>query len=152
MVIRAITGLFPHRYCLIPVAKFACYPLLIHSLRITCCGNHLLQKSLITHCKSHSFLKSHSILVLNYSCYLLKKSLVAKKTLTTSCRLLVTRYRNCLLQRISSHSIWKSPARNISCLNSTKLGKTFSLFKMICFLKAKNWRLFHVNVLRSTWY
>ena len=128
------------------------------------------KKSLVTRCKIHSFLvaevapfkkllvthcKIRSLLVVEVAhCkkitrYSLQSSLVihCEICLLLVENSLVTRCRNCLLQKNFRHSLWKSLVENVVYLKSINLSKTFSFFNTICFVKQKNWKLLQINAL-----
>lgn len=134
----------------------------IHSLIVvnSLVTRYSLQKWPAAYCRIHSLLVE-SLLVTRYSS--------CNKSFVTRCKkLLVTSWKNCLLQKITCYllqkllvtcckncSLQKNHAPlvmripcNIVCSKAKKLGKTLSLFNISCFLKPKNWFLFQVNKVR----
>ena len=118
----------------------ACY-----SFHVACCSFLVACYSFLVAC--YSFLVACYSLIAGYSLKI--HTLQIQSLLFTSCRNhsweKITRYS---LENITHYPLWNSPAWNIACLKSIKIHKKFSVcFNVICFLKQKNWTLFHVNVL-----
>ena len=131
-----------------------------YSLKFNRCSL-LVVKSLVARCKFSLYslqkllvAKNHSLLVAEIpSC---KKSLVASCKICSSLIAEFARSKKYLVFRCEIFSILiaknhslleQSPAGIIVCLNSTKLGGSFSFFNIICFLRQKNSKL-----LKPTYY
>ena len=123
----------------------------LHSLhsQLFTCWSLLVLKSFVTHCKIPSLLVVEVAHCKNITRYSLQSSLVihCEICLLLVENSLVTRCRNCLLQKNFRHSLWKSLVENVVYLKSINLSKTFSFFNTICFVKQKNWKLLQINAL-----